>query len=515
MHLRAERADAPTGLSVRLAGWFRRPQTIALVPAASLLAYFLGGEAWLVASVIALQSIWLATVLRGERRAAEPRRPLCRPVPRECVETLLEDGAAAGGDLVPAAALLRLDEAEELLERHGTRLFAALEEALTLRLGQSLRAQDAFCALPEARFGIALAPQRGFALNAALAVAQRLQSDLAQPFHFEQVSVWPSVSVGLCLNPASARAAGLGMLEAAGRAARIAVQSGPGGVHSFTEADRAAPAPNALRGELRRALETGEICAFFQPQIALASGEVSGMETLARWQHPERGLIPPSEFLPLIEAEGLSTRLAERMLRDGLAALNRLDAQGFHVPNVAVNLSAPELGNPTLADAIAWELDRHELAPERLVLEIVETVVTHSDDDVVVKNVARLAALGCGIDLDDFGTGHASIANIRRFAVSRIKIDRSFVTNMHRDPDLRRMVAAILSMAGELGLQSVAEGIESPEEATLLTTMGCEHGQGFGIARPMPAADLVRWMRVRGAGPAGADDARSAGVEHG
>jgi diguanylate cyclase len=515
MRLRAARAETPTGLSVRLAGWFRRPQTLALVPALSLLAYFVGGEAWLVASVIVLQSVWLATALRGERRTVEPRRPLCRPVPRESVEALLDRGATAGGDLVPTAVLLRLDEADELKERHGARLFAALEEALTLRLGQSLRAQDAFCMLPEARFGVALAPQRCFALSAALAVAQRLQADLAQPFHFERVSVWPSVSVGLCLNPATARAAGLGMLEAAERAARIAVQSGPGGVHSFTEADRAAPAPNALRGELRRALETGEICAHFQPQIALANGAVTGMETLARWQHPERGVIPPAEFLPLIEAEGLSTRLAERMLRDGLAALNRLDAQGYAVPNVAVNLSAPELGNPALADAIAWELDRHELAPERLVLEIVETVVTHSDDDVVVKNVARLAALGCGIDLDDFGTGHASIANIRRFAVSRIKIDRSFVTNMHRDPELNRMVAAILSMAGELGLQCVAEGIESPEEAELLATMGCEHGQGFGIARPMPAADLVRWMRARGAGPDAGETARSAEAEHG
>jgi len=512
MRLGAERMETPSGLNVRLAAWARRPQALALVPAVSLLAYFMGGEVWLVGSVIALQSIWLAAALRGERRGAETRHPRCRPVHRECVEALLDEGAAMGGDLVPIALLLRLDEAEALRERHGARLFAALEEALTLRLGQSLRAQDAFCVLPEGQFGIALAPQRGFALGAALALAQRLQADLAHPFHFEEVSVWPSVSVGMCLNPSAARTAGLRMLDAAERAARVAVQSGPTGVHSFTETDRPAPPPHALRGELRRALESGEICAYFQPQIALETGAVSGMETLARWHHPERGLISPGEFLPLIEAEGLSSRLAERMLRDGLAALNRLDAQGFHVPNVAINLSAPELGNPTLADAIAWELDRHDLAPERLVLEIVETVVTHSDDDVVVKNVARLAALGCGIDLDDFGTGHASIANIRRFAVSRIKIDRSFVTNMHRDPELRRMVAAILSMAGELGLQSVAEGIESPEEATLLATMGCAHGQGFGIARPIPAADLVRWMRARGAGPA-ADAPPSA--EHG
>ncbi len=515
MRFRAERAEVSTEMAERLAAWIRRPQVLALVPAISLLAYVIGGEVWLFVSVIALQSGWLVLASRADRRPAEPRRPLCRPVPRDSVEAVLRTGAAQGGEMVPAAVLLRLDEAEALRERHGARLCAALEEELTLRLGRSLRSLDAFCVLPEGRFGIALAPQRGVALGAALAVAQRLQADLGQPFRFESVTVWPSVSVGMCLNPATARAAGLDMLEAAERAARIALQSGPGGLHSFTAADQAAPGASALRSELRRALENGEICAFFQPQVELATGAVSGMETLARWLHPERGLIPPAEFLPLIEAEGLSTRLAERMLRDGLAALNRLDAQGLVVPNVAINLSAPELGNPQLAETIAWELDRHELAPERLVLEIVETVVTHTDDDVLVRNVAQLATLGCGIDLDDFGTGHASIANIRRFAVSRIKIDRSFVTHMHRDPDQRRMVAAILSMAGELGLASVAEGIEVPEEAALLAEMGCEHGQGFGIARPMPATELARWLHAQAAPRAQAAAAPTAGREHG
>jgi len=515
MRFRTERAEAPSELAERLAAWARRPQVLALVPAVSLLAYFLGGEVWLVASVIVLQTGWLMLATRAGTQPAETRRPLCRPVPREAVEGALERGAAQGGDQAPSAVLLRLDEADLMTERHGARLVAALEEALTLRLGQSLRSQDAFCVLADTQFAVALAPARGFALGAALAVAQRLQTDLAQPFRFEGVTVWPSVSVGLCLSAGAARAAGLGMLQAAERAARIALQSGPGGIHSFTGADQAPPPANALRAEVRRALDNGEICAFFQPQVALASGEISGMETLARWQHPERGLIPPGEFLPLIDAEGLSTRLAERMLRDGLAALNRLDAQGILVPNVAINLSAPELGALNLADTITWELDRHDLAPERLVLEIVETVVTHTDDDVVVKNVARLAALGCGIDLDDFGTGHASIANIRRFAVSRIKIDRSFVTHLHKDGDQQRMVAAILSMAGELGLESVAEGIETPEEAVLLAEMGCAHGQGFGIARPMPATELARWLRAHAASRASSEAQASVEVERG
>ncbi|WP_209426054.1 bifunctional diguanylate cyclase/phosphodiesterase [Pararhodobacter sp. SW119] len=513
MRFQAVRIDTPSEWARRASNWARRPHTLALVPAVSLLAYFWGGELWLVASVVALQSVWLIVATRDDRRPSEPRRAPCRPVPRETVEATLNEGS--GGALTSAALLLRLDDFDTLTAHHGELFIGALAEALTLRLGQGLRTQDAYCVLSDAKFAIALAPLRGTAVETVLAVAQRLQADLAKPFRYSGVTVWPSVSVGICLNPATARAAGLGMIEAAERAARIALNSGPGGVHSFSATDTAAPSAPALRAELRRALDNGEICAFFQPQVELASGAVSGMETLARWLHPERGLIPPAEFLPLIEAEGLSTRLAERMLRDGLATLNRLDAQGLVVPNVAVNLSAPELGNPQLADTIAWELDRHDLAPERLVLEIVETVVTHTDDDVLVKNVARLAALGCGIDLDDFGTGHASIANIRRFAVSRVKIDRSFVTHMHRDPDQRRMVAAILSMTGELGLQCVAEGIEAPEEASLLAKMGCEHGQGFGIARPMPATDLARWLRTQAAIRAGTGAAAIAEGERG
>ena len=182
-------------------------------------------------------------------------------------------------------------------------------------------------------------------------------------------------------------------------------------------------------------------------------------------------------------------RLGERMIQDALEALRAWEAQGVRVPRVGVNFSNAELCDPRLVDRVAWELDRYELTPDRLVVEVLETVVAGRSEDVVVRNLAGLARLGCCLDLDDFGTGHASITSIRRFSIERIKIDRSFVTRIDEDPEQQRMVSAILTMAERLGLDTLAEGVETEAEQAMLARLGCGHVQGFGIARPMPLRD--------------------------
>jgi EAL domain-containing protein (putative c-di-GMP-specific phosphodiesterase class I) len=182
------------------------------------------------------------------------------------------------------------------------------------------------------------------------------------------------------------------------------------------------------------------------------------------------------------------------MLYHALGSLQAWERAGHRIASIGVNFSAEELRNPRLPDRIAWELERFGLTADRLGIEVLETVVAGTPDDVVVQNVSRLAELGCRIDLDDFGTGHASIANIRRFAVSRIKIDRSFVSGLANDRDQQRIVAAILSMAERLGLDTIAEGVETPEEYSMLAQLGCAHLQGYGIARPMAAEDTLPWI---------------------
>jgi diguanylate cyclase len=291
------------------------------------------------------------------------------------------------------------------------------------------------------------------------------------------------------------------MLTAAGLAADEAAAHGPGAIRAFTpdvarrQADR-----SLLRDELERALDEGAIRPHFQPQISTDTGEVTGFEALARWHHADRGVIGPCEFLPGIEAAGLAERLGEVMLFHALNALVKWDRAGLRVPAVGVNFSGMELRNPRLAEKLQWELDRFDLTPDRISVEILETVVAETDNDIIVRNIAGLAAMGCGIDLDDFGTGNASIGSIRRFTVRRIKIDRSFVTRVDEDREQQKMIAALVSLADRLGLETVAEGVESGAEHAMLAQLGCAHVQGFGIARPMPFEETEAWMRARLAG---------------
>lgn len=247
------------------------------------------------------------------------------------------------------------------------------------------------------------------------------------------------------------------------------------------------------------ALENGQILPWFQPQVSTDTGEVTGFEALARWLHPTRGMIPPCDFLPAIEEAGLFERLGEVILYQSLASMIKWQESGFTVPKVGVNFSGAELRNPKLVDKIRWELDRFDLSPDRLAVEVLETVVADTGDDIITRNIAGLASLGCSIDLDDFGTGHASIANIRRFSVDRIKIDRSFIMKVDTDPEQQHMVAAILTMADQLKLETLGEGVETIGEHAMLAQLGCGHIQGFGLARPMPYEDTLEWMQKHSA----------------
>lgn len=449
----------------------------------------------IIMGISALQTLVLLWATKG-LRASDHRKQRDGKLALVAREQLEIGFSAVLPGSQSAALVIRLDDADRLTSQHGERFMKALIDTMGIRLAQTLREQDSFCLMGETGFGAALFPQRGIDLGSVLTVAQRIQTQLALPFRMEDVVIWPSTSIGFCLSQRAAALNGIGMLQAAEQAARKAQASSPGGLRSYSVVDFPASLTTEKLDALRNALTNGEICAFFQPQVRTNSGEISGLEALARWNHPQRGLVPPSDFIPQIEAAGLSSKLAERMLRDSLKTLATLEAQGHRVPTVSVNLSAEELRNPRLADEIAWELDRHDLTTDRLTIEILETVVADSDDDIAVRNIARLAGMGCGIDLDDFGTGHASIANIRRFAVNRIKIDRSFVTRMPEDRDQRRMVAAILSMAQQLELETVAEGVECAEEQVMLAQMGCTHLQGFAIARPMPAENLATWLHA-------------------
>jgi EAL domain-containing protein (putative c-di-GMP-specific phosphodiesterase class I) len=186
--------------------------------------------------------------------------------------------------------------------------------------------------------------------------------------------------------------------------------------------------------------------------------------------------------------------LSETMLQHALRAMRAWGVAGHKIPSVAVNFATQDLRNPSLIERIKWDVDRFEMDPSRLTVEILETVVSENDDDIITRNIRALGDQGYRIDLDDFGTGHASLANIRRFAVDRIKIDRSFITRADEDPEQQRMINAIISMAEQMGIKTLAEGVETIGEKSILSQLGCTHMQGFAIARPMPFDQTLIWL---------------------
>ena len=480
-----------------LSYWLRQPQLMVFLPAATLTAYWLGGDRALLFAALGLPLLFaLAGAFRFEQpREAEGEEPVGL---RRHVLTALDRALAdeAGSGRTTACIVLMFDDAGAVLDRYGRAAQAAVIQRTGERLCAVLRPGDTVARLEGGGFAIALMPVRRLDLESAIQIAARLQAAVAEPLSVDSARVFVTCSAGFCLAARAPARSGAALLDAAQTAADEALRHGPGAIRAFqpdmarSRADR-----DAMREELEAALDDGQIRPHFQPQISADTGEVTGFEALARWHHPQRGLLGPAEFLPAIADCGLSERLGEAILFHALVAIGRWDKAGLAVPRVAVNFSADELRNPGLPDRLRWELDRFDVAPPRLCVEILETVVAATDNDVIVRNVAALSRMGCGIDLDDFGTGHTSIANLRRFAVRRLKIDRSFVTRVDEDREQQRIVSAILSMAERLGLDTLAEGVETQGEHAMLAQLGCGHLQGFGIARPMPFDNTIDWMR--------------------
>jgi len=467
--------DGKGGASVfgmkHMIGAFGTPRMLALLPAATLGAYWAGGETALMAMALGLPG---AIALFGKfespgRHPEDMRDALTGLCLREGVERALDD-VLSGPDRrkkATACLTLEIDDFDLLIERMGHKAAEDVLRRVGERLQSVMRQFDVIARIDGPVFAVALAPVRRADLEALIQIAGRIQAAVSEPISLDATTIHISASVGFCLDSRAPEPTGEAMLEAALLAMQAARHNG----------------------------EEGQITAWFQPQLSTDTGRVSGFEALARWVHPERGLISPADFLPAINRAGLSERLSEIMLHQSLAALRKWDKANFAVPQVGVNFSSDELRNPNLIEKIRWELDRFDLAPGRLAVEVLETVVAETDDDIITRNISQLARLGCAIDLDDFGTGHASIATIRRFAIGRIKIDRSFIIKVDQDPEQQRLVSAILTMAERLGLETLAEGVETIGEHAMLAQLGCNHVQGYGLARPMPFEDTLAWMQ--------------------
>jgi diguanylate cyclase (GGDEF)-like protein len=479
------------------------PQILAFLPAFTLAAYWFGGEAYLILAAVVFPLLFAAGGLfTRPADTAEAPQDRTNGLPGRTSAVARTAALLQVPDVgSPNCAVLAigLDDAREVEERLGPAAFRKIVAAAGNRVASSVRASDLVAHLGHATFAVILSSPRTKDIETLPLLSRRIQDAIAEPFAVEASRVYLSASVGLARPGQPRILSGEALIAAAEDALAEAAAQGHGSVRSYAgKALAHARVAGDAGDELAEALAAGQIVPWFQPQVETESGILSGAEALARWMHPTRGLVPPSEFLPAAELAGLSERLGATMLHAALAALKNLDAQGLHVPRVSVNFASSELRNPTIVDRVRWELDRFGLPPDRLTIEVLETVIEGVGDDVVTRSLAALAALGCGIDLDDFGTGHAAIGSIRRFSVQRVKIDRSFVRRIDTDPDQQALVSAMLLMSERLGLDTLAEGVETAAEQAALARLGCRHVQGFMIARPMPESAFANWLSARG-----------------
>jgi predicted signal transduction protein with EAL and GGDEF domain len=328
-------------------------------------------------------------------------------------------------------------------------------------------------------------------------VASRLIDVLSMPYSIDGHKVNSSVSIGIVTNSHAAddadsvlRDADIAMYEAkrAGRARYVMFEP---------SMRQRVSASVALENDLRQALERQELFVVYQPLVDLHSGAFVGMEALLRWRHPQRGLVSPVEFIPVAEACGFIGTLGQFVLQTACStfAAMALPAGDGPPPTLAVNLSRAQLRQPGLPADVQDALRTNGLSPEQLVLEVTESLA--AQDELVLATLHAIRALGVALSLDDFGTGYSSLSCLHELPVNFVKIDRSFVSQAHTSDYHRVLIEATIRMAQTLGLGTVAEGIETQDQACLMAQLGCDKGQGYLYGKPLEAEGLVAWVQGR------------------
>jgi diguanylate cyclase (GGDEF)-like protein/PAS domain S-box-containing protein len=346
-------------------------------------------------------------------------------------------------------------------------------------------------------------------------IAEVLRTALGRPFAFQGLTLLVEASIGIAIHPDHGNGAEI-LLQRAEVAMYASKRARSGYAVYVADADQHSRERLALLGELPRALASNELVVHFQPKFDLQSGALAGAEALVRWQHPVHGLLYPDAFLSLAEQTGLMQLITLRVLDEALRQCAAWRAQGILIP-VAVNLSARDLMDAELPDRVERLLHRWNVEPSELQLELTERIVT-SDPAHLGEVLAGLRAKGVELSLDDFGTGSSSLSRLRELPVTELKIDKSFVFAMSRgDPRDIALVRTILTLAHDLGLRVLAEGIESDLDRQRLTAWGCDQGQGFALARPMAAqqlTELAQQFAALAAAPASAVAGKGAGLAH-
>jgi diguanylate cyclase (GGDEF)-like protein/PAS domain S-box-containing protein len=368
--------------------------------------------------------------------------------------------------------------------------------AVAKRLSESIRASDT-----AARFGgdeFAVLLEGVESAQEAADTAERILEALAQPLTLEHKELVIRSSMGLSVVEGEAGGDADELIRNADAAMYIAKRDGKGGYRLFEPAmHEGVLARLELRGDLQRAIASDQLELHYQPVVRLRDGQVSGVEALLRWRHPERGLVPPDQFIPFAEEMGLIVPIGRWVLREGCRQARELQETLPDGPplTMAVNLSVKQLQHSDIVGDVQDALESSGLAPECLTLEITETVMM-TDTDLVVQRLKELKELGVRLAMDDFGTGYSSLSYLSKFPVDILKMDRSFL-RADASPETAGLATAVVSLGDTLNLEVVAEGIELPEQWNTLRDLGCDLGQGFYFARPMDAEATLEFLHGR------------------
>jgi diguanylate cyclase (GGDEF)-like protein len=366
-----------------------------------------------------------------------------------------------------------------------------LEQAAS-RLNAAVRPGDTVGRLGGDEFAVALAHLAN--ADDAASVAQKLVTQLSMPFQIGGHTIYVSASIGISVHPVDGNDPDT-LLKCADTAMYRAKESGRAGYHFYLpQMNERALARMRLESALHGAVEREEFLLHYQPKVSLVDGRISGLEALLRWQPPDRELVSPAEFIPILEETGLIIEVGEWVVASVCAQIARWQSEGVAPPRVAVNLSARQFHQQGLAESIGRIVAATGIAADLLEFEITESVIM-TDSAKAVEALREMKARGIHLSIDDFGTGYSSLAYLKRFPIDTLKVDRAFIRDVTTDPDDATITLAIINLAHSLGLKVVAEGVETAEQLAFLQAHGCDEIQGFYFARPMPAAQVTIALR--------------------
>jgi len=413
-----------------------------------------------------------------------------------CLEEAIARAARPDGRV--AVMFVDLDRFKNVNDMLGHGVGDRLLVQAAQRLQGCARATDVVARLGGDEFALVLPTQADDAV--AEEIAARVIAALAQPFYLEGQQLFVSASVGIATYPEHGRDAET-LLKNADTAMYDAKNGGRNNYRFYVAAMHEHAARRLqMEAQLRQALERGEFLLHYQPKLDLATGTISGFEALLRWQHPQRGLVPPLDFIGILEDTGLILPVGEWVIEAVCRQIKAWQALGVAVPPVAVNLSARQLQQDGLADAVERIVARAGVDPALLEFELTESMLM-ADPEAAVAILARIKALGIRLSVDDFGTGYSSLAYLKRFPLDALKIDRTFVRDLPDDADDAAITMAVIRLAHSLSLKVVAEGVETAAQLAELERYGCDQIQGWYVGRPVPAQDCMVLL-ARAAQPA-------------